>query len=185
MTPVFGCLPLLWKTRIATVQDYNILKKKKKREREKQKERDSCWALCISYQDRPVQDRGRWCRCAECVREGRSSMETWLNFHTYFWILLPKSNCLYLRWPFAASQADARTQQGTSQPGLLCWAPLLPPPLRGRQTCFWRLLVDTASEGRGLQSTSCHGTAQEWKKPHQEKLPPSAEASGHFRAVAG
>lgn len=27
MTPVFGCLPLLGKTRIVTVQDYNIKKK--------------------------------------------------------------------------------------------------------------------------------------------------------------
>lgn len=31
ITPVFGCLPLQWKTGIATVRDYNIKKKLKMR----------------------------------------------------------------------------------------------------------------------------------------------------------
>lgn len=81
MTPVFGCLPLLRKIRIATVQDYNIKKKKKR----KNKKREILAELCvfptrtdlfkIVVSDANVQN---------VSGKSRSSMEIWLNFNTYF-----------------------------------------------------------------------------------------------------
>lgn len=194
MTPVFGCQPLPWKTRIATVQDYNTKKKKKTKnthQNEKKKNRKTKREgfLLNSVYFLPGQTCSRpWyvMQCAECVSEKQEQHGNLAELQHLFLIFFFSS--IKLLVPAGAlccitGRCSHRARHQPAQAALLGTTAAFPsqwPP-----NMLLASLMDTASEGGGLQSTSRYGSAQELKKMHQEKPPPSAEASGHFRAVAG